>query len=117
MIGVLNEALAERLVLAERARIAREDAYEVFASGAVAAPHLLYKWDAFLRPDEAAVAFTVELMQKDPRLVLALVDEVGVDSIAVRAADDTLARADELGMANETPRAQPSSAARGSVMG
>ena len=65
VIAVINEAIAEALVLAERAGISREASYDVFAAGAVAAPYVLYKRDAFLRPDETPVAFSVELMRKD----------------------------------------------------
>jgi 3-hydroxyisobutyrate dehydrogenase-like beta-hydroxyacid dehydrogenase len=97
VIAVLNEAIAEGLVLAEQAGIDREAAYDVFASGAVAAPYVLYKRDAFLRPDETPVAFTVSLMRKDLGLAFGLADELGVDMRAARAADDVLARACELG--------------------
>ena len=41
------------------------------------------------------MAFTVELMRKDLRLVFALADELGLPLAAVRAADDVLARAEE----------------------
>ena len=46
-IAVFNEAIAEGLVLAERAGIEREAAYDVFAGGALAAPYVLYKRNAF----------------------------------------------------------------------
>jgi len=98
VVAVLNEAIAESLVLAERAGIASEDAYDVFSGGAVAAPFVLYKRDAFLHPDETPVAFTVELMRKDLRLVLDLAAELGVEMAAVRAADEILGRAGESGM-------------------
>ena len=68
VIAVINEAIAEGLVLAERAGIASEDAYDVFSAGAVAAPYVLYKRDAFLSPEETPVAFTVALMRKDLEL-------------------------------------------------
>jgi 3-hydroxyisobutyrate dehydrogenase len=98
IIAVMNEAVAEGLVLAERAGISREAAYDVFAAGAVAAPYVLYKRDAFLRPDETPVAFSVELMRKDLRLAFELAERLGVELAAVRAADDVLERACELGL-------------------
>jgi 3-hydroxyisobutyrate dehydrogenase-like beta-hydroxyacid dehydrogenase len=98
VVAVLNEAVAEGLVLAERAGISPEAAYDVFAGGAVAAPFVLYKRDAFLRPDETPVAFTVELMRKDLRLVFDLADQLGIDLAAVRAADEQLERATALGL-------------------
>lgn len=97
-VAVLNEAIAEALVLAERAGIEREAAYDVLGGGAVAAPYVLYKRDAFLRPDETPTAFTVDLMRKDLQLVLELASELGVPLPAVRAADATLTRAGELGL-------------------
>lgn len=98
ILAVLNEAVAEGLVLAERAGIAREAAYDVFSAGAVAAPFVLYKRDAFLQPDETPVAFTVELMRKDVRLVLDLAGDLGVDVAAVRVADEILERAGARGL-------------------
>ena len=65
VLAVINEAIAEGLVLAERSGIERETAYDVFAGGVVAAPYVLYKREAFVRPEEAPVAFTIDLMRKD----------------------------------------------------
>ncbi|GGN58963.1 3-hydroxyisobutyrate dehydrogenase [Streptomyces albiflavescens] len=73
----LNQALSEALVLAERAGIPRESAYEVFAASAVAAPFVRYKRDAYLHPDETPVAFTLELVAKDLDLILDLAERVG----------------------------------------
>ncbi len=72
----LNEALAEGLVLAERAGIARERAYEVLAASAVAAPYVGYKRTAFLDPDGTPVAFAADLAAKDLRLIAELADAV-----------------------------------------
>ena len=73
----LNEALAEALVLAERAGLTREAAYEVFASSAVAAPFVHYRQSAFLEPDATPVAFRLELAAKDLALILGLAGELG----------------------------------------
>ena len=98
VIAVINEAIAEGLVLAERAGIPREAAYDVFSGGAAAAPYVLYKRDAFLNPDETPVAFTIGLMRKDLRLVLELAERLGVDLAAVRATDEVLEQASGLGL-------------------
>jgi 3-hydroxyisobutyrate dehydrogenase/2-hydroxy-3-oxopropionate reductase len=98
MLAVINEAVAEGLVLAERSGIERETAYDVFAGGVVAAPYVLYKRDAFVRPDETPVAFTIDLMRKDLRLAFAVAEELGVPLAAVRAADEVLAQAEEQGL-------------------
>jgi 3-hydroxyisobutyrate dehydrogenase-like beta-hydroxyacid dehydrogenase len=73
----LNQALAEALVLAERAGVDRAAAYDVFASSAVAAPFVAYKRDAYVHPDTAAVAFALDLVAKDLRLISDLAEGVG----------------------------------------
>jgi 3-hydroxyisobutyrate dehydrogenase-like beta-hydroxyacid dehydrogenase len=102
VLSVINEAIAEGLVLAERSGIGRETAYDVFAGGAVASPYVQYKRGAFLEPASTPVAFTVDLMRKDLRLTFDLADEAGLRLPAVGAADEVLARAaaNELGAAD-----------------
>ena len=77
LVHGLAVALSESLVLAERAGVERTTAYEVFASGAAAAPFVLYKRAAFERPDETPVAFSLGLVAKDLDLILALAERVG----------------------------------------
>jgi 3-hydroxyisobutyrate dehydrogenase len=77
LVHGLNGALSESLVLAERAGVDRTAAYEVFASGAAAAPYVLYKRAAFERPDETPVAFRLDLVGKDLDLILELALAVG----------------------------------------
>jgi len=77
LVHGLGVALAESLVLAERAGVDRTAAYEVFASGAAAAPFVLYKRPAFEKPDETPVAFSLDLVAKDLDLILALAERVG----------------------------------------
>jgi 3-hydroxyisobutyrate dehydrogenase-like beta-hydroxyacid dehydrogenase len=77
LVHGLNAALSESLVLAERAGVDRTAAYEVFASGAAAAPFVLYKRAAFERPNETPVAFRLDLVGKDLDLILELARAVG----------------------------------------
>ncbi len=77
LIHGLGVALSESLALAERAGIDRTTAYEVFASGAAAAPFVLYKRAAYERPDETPIAFSLDLVGKDLDLILDLAAEVG----------------------------------------
>jgi 3-hydroxyisobutyrate dehydrogenase-like beta-hydroxyacid dehydrogenase len=77
IVFALNEAIAESVVLAERAGVDPEQAYEVLANSAIAAPLVGYKREAYLRPDETPTAFALELAGKDLQLVLALASEVG----------------------------------------
>lgn len=76
LVHATNLAIAEALVLAEKAGVDRSQAYEVFASGAGASPFLLYKRQAFEDPDNTAVAFSVQLMRKDLDLILGLADRL-----------------------------------------
>jgi 3-hydroxyisobutyrate dehydrogenase/2-hydroxy-3-oxopropionate reductase len=72
----LNQALAEALVLAEKAGLDRSAAYEVFASSALAAPFVLYKRAAYEHPGEQPPAFTLGLVAKDLALIDTLAREV-----------------------------------------
>jgi 3-hydroxyisobutyrate dehydrogenase-like beta-hydroxyacid dehydrogenase len=78
LVHAIDVGLSEALVLAERAGVARSVAYDVFAAGAGSAPFVLYKRDAFEHPDDAPVAFSLDLMAKDLDLILDLADEAGV---------------------------------------
>jgi 3-hydroxyisobutyrate dehydrogenase-like beta-hydroxyacid dehydrogenase len=73
----LNLALAEGLVLAERAGVERSTAYEVIAASAVAAPFVHYKREAFEHPGRPPVAFSLDLVAKDLDLVLDLATRAG----------------------------------------
>ena len=77
LVHGLNVALSEALVLAERAGVEREVAYEVFVNGAAGAPFVGYKRDAYEHPDTAPVAFSLDLVAKDLELITALGQRVG----------------------------------------
>jgi 3-hydroxyisobutyrate dehydrogenase/2-hydroxy-3-oxopropionate reductase len=77
LVHGLNVALSEALVLAEKAGVDRRKAYEVFASGAGGAPFVHYKREAYLEPDSAVVAFTLDLVAKDLELITELASRVG----------------------------------------
>jgi 3-hydroxyisobutyrate dehydrogenase-like beta-hydroxyacid dehydrogenase len=98
VVHALNEALAEALVLAEKAGVDRSAAYEVFASSAVAAPFVLYKRAAYEKPDEAPVAFALDLVAKDLDLVADLARRVGADMPQLAANRDVVERARRAGL-------------------
>lgn len=75
----LNQALSEGLVLAERAGIRREWAYDVLEASAVGAPYVGYKRAAFLDPDGSPVAFAADLAAKDLRLIEALAADLDIE--------------------------------------
>jgi 3-hydroxyisobutyrate dehydrogenase-like beta-hydroxyacid dehydrogenase len=81
----LNAAVSEALVLAEKAGIARESAYDVLTQSVVAAPFVLYKRSAFLDAD-TPVAMSLQLTEKDLRLVLELAAQVGAPATVTEAA-------------------------------
>ena len=93
MIFALNNAVSEALVLAERAGIAREDAYEVIASGAAGAPFVAYKRDAFIGPDTSPVGFSLDLAGKDLDLITAFADALGVPVPLTRVSRDIIGNA------------------------
>lgn len=98
LVHSLNIALSEALVLAERAGIDRETAYEVFAGGAGGAPFVHYKREAFERPDEAPVAFSLDLVAKDLELITGLATRVGAPMDQANTGLGVVRRAIETGM-------------------
>ena len=74
----LNEALSEALVLAEKAGIDRSTAYDVIAASAAGAPFVQYKRAAFEHPQQAPVAFSLDLVAKDLNLILGFARRLGV---------------------------------------
>ena len=77
MVFGINQTLAESLVLAEKAGVERELAYEVIANSAVAAPFVTYKRAAYEHPEGAQVAFALDLVAKDLDLAASLAGGVG----------------------------------------
>lgn len=73
----INQAVAESLVMAERAGIDRSAAYDIFASSAVAAPVVTYRRAVFENPGTTPVTFSIELAVKDLELILDLASAVG----------------------------------------
>jgi 3-hydroxyisobutyrate dehydrogenase/2-hydroxy-3-oxopropionate reductase len=98
LVHGLNVALSEALVLAERAGVDREKAYEVFASGAGGAPFVQYKREAFLDPEAAVVAFTLDLVAKDYELITGLGARLGVGMDQAQAGLEIVRSAIKKGM-------------------
>jgi 3-hydroxyisobutyrate dehydrogenase-like beta-hydroxyacid dehydrogenase len=74
----LNQAVAEALVLAERAGIRSELAYDVITASAAGAPYVGYKRAAFLDPEGTPTSFALELAAKDLGLIADLAASVGL---------------------------------------
>jgi len=101
LVHGLNVALSEALVMAEKSGVDREIAYEVFASGAGGAPFVEYKREAYLHPESAAVAFTLDLVAKDLELITALAAEVGAPMDQAETGLEIVRRAIESGMGGQ----------------
>ncbi|MFZ0012597.1 MAG: NAD(P)-dependent oxidoreductase [Acidimicrobiia bacterium] len=98
LVHGLNVALAEALVLAEKAGVDRTTAYEVFVSGAAGAPFVRYKRDAYEHPEDAPVAFSLDLVAKDLELITGLGESVGAPMRQTRAGLDVVNAAIDAGM-------------------
>lgn len=98
LVHGLNVALAEALVLAEKAGVDRKVAYEIFASGAGGAPFVHYKRQAFESPDDAAVAFSLDLVAKDLELITGLGRRTGAPMAQAETGYDIVRRAIDRGM-------------------
>ncbi|CAN5746985.1 2-hydroxy-3-oxopropionate reductase [soil metagenome] len=86
----LNQAIAESLVLAERAGIDRSVAYGVFAASAVGAPVVHYRRAVFEHPGTTPVTFSVDLARKDLGLILQLAASLRTDMPQTEANLDVL---------------------------
>jgi 3-hydroxyisobutyrate dehydrogenase-like beta-hydroxyacid dehydrogenase len=101
LVHGLNLALAEALVLAERAGVDRSIAYEVFASGVGGAPFVQYKREAYERPEDATVAFSLDLVSKDLELITSLADRVGAPMAQAEIGLEIVGKALAAGMGDD----------------
>jgi 3-hydroxyisobutyrate dehydrogenase-like beta-hydroxyacid dehydrogenase len=88
----LNAAVSEALLMAKTAGIAAEAAYDVFEDSVIAAPFVVYKRAAFLDP-QTRVAMSLDLVNKDLRLITGLADELGVSMPLTDAAAESVVAA------------------------
>jgi 3-hydroxyisobutyrate dehydrogenase-like beta-hydroxyacid dehydrogenase len=99
LVHSLNVAVSEALVLAEKAGLDRETAYDIFEAGAAGAPYVKYKREAFLRPGEVPVAFSLDLVAKDQELIHDLAAQLGARMEQGEASRKLVAEAVSAGMA------------------
>lgn len=74
----INEAVAEGVVLAERAGVKPEVTLDIITRSAAGAPLVKYRTPQYLNPDEAPVMFTLDLSRKDLGLALDQARQLGV---------------------------------------
>jgi 3-hydroxyisobutyrate dehydrogenase/2-hydroxy-3-oxopropionate reductase len=79
VVYALNQGVSEGLVLAERAGVERQVAYEVFANSAIAAPFVHYRREQFEHPGGPEPALSLRLAAKDLRLILRLAASVNLE--------------------------------------
>ena len=99
LVHSLNVAVSEALVLAEKAGLDRETVYDIFEAGAAGAPYVKYKREAFLKPGEVPVAFSLELVAKDQELIHDLGQQTGTRMDQAEAGRELVAEAVRSGMA------------------
>jgi 3-hydroxyisobutyrate dehydrogenase-like beta-hydroxyacid dehydrogenase len=97
-IAVQMQALAESVVLAEKAGVPRETAIDVLTNSAIASPLVQYKGPCILKMPEQA-QFNANMMQKDMTLALEMGRELQVSLPTGAAVNEMLssARAQGLG--------------------
>ena len=101
VIFAIGQAISESLVLAERAGIDRERAYEIFENSAVGAPMVKYRRDQYLHPESAAVAFAMSLALKDLLLIHELAESSGTPMPQADVHLETYRRAIDAGFGDE----------------
>ena len=100
LVHSLNVAVSEALVLADNAGLDRETVYDIFEAGAAGAPYVKYKREAFLRPGEVQVAFSLDLVAKDQELIHDLAQQTGTRMDQAEASRRLVAEAVGAGMAD-----------------
>jgi 3-hydroxyisobutyrate dehydrogenase-like beta-hydroxyacid dehydrogenase len=100
LVHSLNVAVSEALVLADNAGLDRETVYDIFEAGAAGAPYVKYKREAFLRPGEVPVAFSLDLVAKDQELIHDLAQQTGTRMDQAEASRGLVAEAVGAGMAD-----------------
>jgi 3-hydroxyisobutyrate dehydrogenase-like beta-hydroxyacid dehydrogenase len=98
LVHSLNVAVSEALVLAEKAGLDRESVYDIFEAGAAGAPYVKYKREAFLKPGEVPVAFSLDLVAKDLELIHDLALQVGARMEQADASRELVAEAVRAGL-------------------
>ena len=100
VVGALNEAVAEALLLGTRAGIDADVLYDVLEVSAAGAPYVAYKRAAFLDPQGSPVAAPVSLIAKDLGLAMELARRHGLRMPAVETCAAVLAEAIDAGDAD-----------------
>jgi 3-hydroxyisobutyrate dehydrogenase/2-hydroxy-3-oxopropionate reductase len=98
LVHSLNVAVSEALVLAEKAGLDRENVYDIFEAGAAGAPYVKYKREAFLKPRQVPVAFSLDLVAKDWELIHELAQQVGARMDQAEVSQELVAEAVQAGM-------------------
>ena len=102
IVHATNQALAEALVLAEKAGVDRGRGVRGASPAAPSPrPSSCTSADAFERPSETPVAFSLDLVAKDYALILALAERVGAVMDQAATGRATAAAAVEAGLGQQ----------------
>lgn len=99
IVYATNQAIAEALVMCERAGLDRSLTYGAFVASAISSGVMRARQEIFERPGEIPVTFTVDLAIKDLQLISGLAESTGTDAtqLAANLAAMQEASADGLG--------------------
>lgn len=101
LVHGLNQAVAEALVLAEHAGVARAVAYEAILASTLASPFLEHRRPGYVQPGSMPVAFRLALARKDLQLALSLAAALGAPMPQAETNARVLQAAAEAGLADE----------------
>ncbi len=88
LLHTFNTALAECLVAAEAQGVARPMLFSVLANSVLWNTFLDYKREAYVNPDDAAVAFDLATAEKDLRLAVDAVNDAGLGHSLIECVRD-----------------------------
>lgn len=97
----LNECVAEALLLAEHAGVARSVTYEALLASTLGSSFLEHRRPAYVQPGSMPVAFRLALARKDLQLALDLAAELGSSMPQAKTNLRILAAAAEAGYADD----------------
>lgn len=100
VVGAVNEAVNEALLLATRSGIEREQFYELLRAGAGGGNYVEYKREAFLDPESTPVDAPVSIIHKDLLLAVELAGSLGIELPGAAANVAVLSRAIAAGYAD-----------------
>lgn len=98
LMGVQLQALAEAVVLGERAGLAREQLIDLITASGYSSPVMRFKGGVMARRAFGKADFRLSLMRKDMALALAIAERAGLSMPVTSASHDVLTQAADGGL-------------------